>query len=61
MANSVMRLSFNLNNWAECGGDSNRSEQEAQDESFVQADEAIRLFKEVVIMIIIIVASYIAV
>ncbi|XP_033636001.1 telomerase protein component 1-like isoform X1 [Asterias rubens] len=47
MANSVMRLSFNLNNWAECGGDSNRSEQEAQDESFVQADEAIRLFKEI--------------
>ena len=47
MANSVMRLSFNLNNWSECGGDSNLSAEEAQDESVVQADEAIRLFKEV--------------
>ncbi|XP_022107201.1 telomerase protein component 1-like isoform X2 [Acanthaster planci] len=47
MADSVMRLSFNLNNWSECGGDSSLSAEEAQDESVVQVDEAIRLFKEI--------------
>ncbi|XP_038079413.1 telomerase protein component 1-like isoform X2 [Patiria miniata] len=47
MADSVMRLSFNLNNWSECNGDSTLSAEEAQDESVVQADEAIRLFKEI--------------
>ncbi|XP_072035865.1 TPR repeat-containing protein DDB_G0287407-like isoform X2 [Amphiura filiformis] len=44
---TLMRLSFNLNTWMECGGDNNLSADEAKEESEQYIETAIEIFREI--------------
>lgn len=44
---TLMRLSFNLNTWMECGGDNTLSATEAGEQAKEYIEQAINIFKDV--------------